>query len=415
MKTNLLFGTLLLGAHFLAAQTWTRLNTQGDIPARQLASATYNSRTGNLLLFGGQTNAGNDNEVWNFNTTSLKWDLIPSKGNEKPEGRFTHVAMYDSLLNRLLVFSGQGNGLYNDLWAFRFADSTWQLIFANGNVSGAPLQRYGTATGFDPISRKVLNFAGFTTSGRFDDTWTFDADEKTWADKTMPLFPIKRCLTTQCVASKRREMIVYAGQSTGDLDDIWSVNLDTYIWQNLTPATKPKGRHFSSVAYTENNQLLMFGGTGGGPLGDTWKFDLLTNQWIQLQSILEESPEARFGHVMAYSPDEHKTYLFGGNNGTTHLNDTWVLNTLTTGLEEEQNSQIRIKMGPNPVKDQLHLYSSIHIYGHFTLFTLLGEKVLQCNVSNSSPITVPSSLKTGTYLVRLEWEEGSYVQKIVKE
>src|SRR5689334_1739590 len=121
-------------------------------------------------------------------------------------------------------------------------------------------------------------------------------------------------------------MIVYAGQSSGDLDDLWSLNLDTYKWNNLSPASRPKARHFPAITDAGRDQLVMFGGTGGGPLGDTWQFDLSTQQWKPL--LVAESPPARYGHAMVYLPQFSAVWMFGGTDGAERKNDCWLLNDL---------------------------------------------------------------------------------------
>ena len=132
-----------------------------------------------MFVFGGTTAEGNVNELWCLDLNSNNWTLVPSNSAKLPAPRFTHVSMYDSLLNRMLVWSGQGSSLFNDVWAFNFNDSTWLELFPDGNVNGSPLKRYGTATVFDPLNRNIINFAGFTTAGRFDDTWSFKVDFRT--------------------------------------------------------------------------------------------------------------------------------------------------------------------------------------------------------------------------------------------
>lgn len=403
---------LLLFYRPLSAQSWQKMETRGEVPATEHASAALNTRTGHVLLFGGITDKGNSNELWHFDTHTHVWSKFPVKGNNSPKGRFTHVCMFDSVANQLLLFSGQGEELYNDVWAFQLADSAWHELFKDGNVPDVPFKRYGTATGFDPKTRQIINFAGFTTSGRFDDTWAFSVDGQTWHNKSNSIFPLKRCLTSQALVPARRQMLVYAGQSNGDLDDIWSLNLDTYQWENLSPSTKPDARHFPSIAYAKQDQLLMFGGYGGKVLDDTWKFDLNQRQWAKLE--LAEHPSARYGHVMVYLPQYDAVWLFGGANGGNRLNDTWQLRDLPTYLEYSHASVQEIRMVPNPVKDRLYFPDLVPASYRLTLSDLSGKEVF-VSVLEGKEVMLPFDIKPGTYLLRLQNAERSWVKKMVKE
>lgn len=355
MKTNLSLFLILFPFCLAFSQGWTKLSTTGAITARTNASAIYMPAKNSMVVFGGLTTTGHSNEIWSLNLNTNIWSLIPGKSAKVPDGRYTHAAMYDTTLDRLLIWSGQGSVLYNDVWAFNFADSTWQELFQDGNVAGAPLKRYGNASVFDPVSRNIVNFAGFTTSGRFDDTWVFNVDTKSWTDKTNAYFPLKRCLTSQSFAADRRAMIVYGGQSKGNLNDIWTLNLDTYSWTNLTPSQTPAGRHFSSNVYGGNGHVVIFGGDSlnqentAGAMDDLWTFSLETKTWSRLPQG-SSKPEARYGHTAIYISSQDKMIVFGGVGGALY-NDTWIYSELQTVLSTGKTadpSDFFLQCFPNP-------------------------------------------------------------------
>ncbi len=97
--------------------------------------------------------------------------------------------------------------------------------------------------------------------------------------------------------------------------------------------------------------MIVFGGFDpfGNRLSDTW---VLTNangmggtpQWSQLV-VNGSSPSARYGHSAVYDPKTNEMIIFGGDDATGFLNDSWILfnanglggtpswlNELTTGL-----------------------------------------------------------------------------------
>jgi hypothetical protein len=123
------------------------------------------------------------NELWSLNLVNNQWTKLNPSGN-LPSARFTHNAYYDSLFNRMIIWSGQGTELYNDVWAYNISSNSWTLLWPDGNIAGVPLKRYGTASVFDPLTRMIYTHAGFTTSGRFEDTWTFQTDSMKWTERT---------------------------------------------------------------------------------------------------------------------------------------------------------------------------------------------------------------------------------------
>jgi PKD repeat protein len=83
----------------------------------------------------------------------------------------------------------------------------------------------------------------------------------------------------------------------------------------------PQGRAFGGLAYDPIvGRVVLFGGeNGSGALGDTWTYRV--GNWTQVLS--SPSPPARELAAMAYDPRDGYVLLFGGYNGTAYLNDTW--------------------------------------------------------------------------------------------
>ena len=114
---------------------------------------------------------------------------------------------------------------------------------------------------------------------------------------------------------------------------------DTWLWNgsnwiDLTPRTipsaRPPGRGFATMAFDQNtNSVVLFGGQNfSGNLGDTWLLNS-NDQWVKANP--STSPPARFGAAMSYDERSHLVFLFGGQGGpkNTFLNDTWAWNGTT--------------------------------------------------------------------------------------
>src|SRR6516164_2160550 len=94
-------------------------------------------------------------------------------------------------------------------------------------------------------------------------------------------------------------------------------------WMQLSPVAYPPARSYLAMTYDAAiGKIIMFGGYDGVTyLNDTWLFDGVS--WTRaIGSRL--SPGPRANAQMAYDSVTHKVVLFGGYNGTRYLGDTWI-------------------------------------------------------------------------------------------
>lgn len=385
---------------FVHAQSWTQLQTTNDPPPTANASSIYLPLQNKIVVFGGRTNSGSTNEIRALNLNTNEWENLTPPSGPMPAPRFTPNVLYDSSMNRILIWSGQGTELYNDVWAFDLTNNTWQELWHDGNVSGAPLKRYGTAAVFDPVRRRLITFAGFTTSGRFEDTWYFQVDSMRWTDKTNTFHPELRCLHSACITSDKQNMIIYGGQHNGSLSDTWSLNLNSYIWTNITPAVKPAGRWFSSVINTKTDKVVIFGGESTGIIhGDLWRYSVSQMTWDSInQGTLK--PSARWGHASVYIPPSDKIIIFGGAE-PGYRNDTWMFSNISTvGIKNVSSSIpdnfILYQNYPNPFNPVTKLRFSLTSLAGSNGKGLVTMKVYDIT-GKEVAVLVNSELSPGTY------------------
>ncbi|MBI3005499.1 MAG: T9SS type A sorting domain-containing protein [Ignavibacteriales bacterium] len=399
------------------AQSWTLLPTTNNPSPRRNASAVHDPSQNRMIVFGGVDATGNKNDVWSLNLSTLAWTTItPSTGNV-PAPRFSHNAMIDSSSNRMLIWSGQGSALYNDVWSFNFADSSWIELWANGNISGAPLTRYGTGAIYDAARSRLVNYAGFTSSGRFQDTWYFETDSIVWREQTKTLSPGLRCLHSVCFAPDLRKMIMYGGQRSGPLDDIWALDVDSFEWSDLAPASKPSARYFASVIYSGNGNVIMFGGqTAIGPSGELWLFSLTNNMWQPLNGGTTK-PSPRQGHTSVHVPSTNRMIVFGGTDGNL-FNETWEFNAATATVEENGGFPFDFFLEqnfPNPFNPSTRIRYNLPntAFTSLRVFDILGREVaVLVNHEQARGIQDiifdAASLPVGVYFYKLR--QGLYVE-----
>lgn len=192
----------------------------------------------------------------------------------------------------MVVWSGRkidadGSEFFSGVWALDIATSQWSLLHPSGDSSN---RRYGTAAVYDQMSHALVNFAGFTDAGRFDDTWALD--------------------------------------------------LNAGVWEELAPEAGPGGRKFSASMYDEANDpfVVLGGDTGTEKAGSVWALNLADDSWEKL-SQSGQGPTPRDGALVVYVAPEQRLVLFGGTDDG-HLNDVWSLSLVApapTVIEEMES------------------------------------------------------------------------------
>lgn len=343
---------LLFIALFVAethAQEWTQLQAGGDVPApRGNPAAVYDPIAHRLVAFGGRVPGGELNDVWALDLGEMRWHNITPASGPAPTPRWSHNAVYDPAEHRMLVWSGRRGGMfYNDVWAFDLNTHVWTELAAS---TPAPNLRYGTAAVFDPLAGELVNFAGFTDAGRFEDTWRFDPRSAAWRELGVANNPGPRCLHSASYDSRGHRMLVYGGQrGASRLGDLWALDLNGDSWSELTPALGPAGRTFAASVYdARGNYLVIFGGdTGGAKSDEVWRYDLAENVWSPIEA--SGGPSERSGAAAVYIESENRALYFGGEASVGFFNEVWSLENLSAReTAVRQTGWARVKVDAQP-------------------------------------------------------------------
>ena len=311
---------------------WRELTpTTGQAPdARRNGAAIYDPIGKRVIIFAGTGNAGTTNDTWAFTLATRTWAKLTTSGNP-PAPRLGFDAVYDPVGQQMVIYAGQGAGFFNDTWALNLTTLEWRDV--SPPVASRPKARYGHGTIFDPTSRSLVQFAGFTEeSRRFQDTQSFGLASNTWQDWTPAgTKPDIRCLLTAAFDRTNRKMIIYGGQRNGPLDDLWAFDLASRTWENFTISPRPIGRLFASSFVDQAGQFVVFGGnSNNGNLNELQSFNFQTKQWTQLG--VANPPSKRNGALAAYIEGENRFIIFGGLGDNGVLNDIWELSNKSSVL-----------------------------------------------------------------------------------
>lgn len=93
-----------------------------------------------------------------------------------------------------------------------------------------------------------------------------------------------------------------------------------------------------------------------------------------------------------------------------------VITQVTTGIYEVENAVNKLKVYPNPAKEQLTIEITDHKISHLKLVNMLGQTVIQKNIFNSDKTTLQTAeLESGIYILSVITSEGVISKTVLIE
>ncbi len=311
----------------VASDTWTQMNPTTKPSARVRHTIVYNSVNNKVVLFGGFDSGGYDDETWVYDVASDTWtQMNPAT---KPSARDQFAMVYDSVNNKVVLFGGYTSTspyVNDETWVYDLASDTWTQM----NPTTKPSARFLHAMAYDSANNKVVLFGGDDSSGRDDETWVYDVASDTWTQMNPATKPSARDEHAMAYDSANNKVVLFGGDDlSGRDDETWVYDVASDTWTQMNPATRPLARKRHCMAYDfANNKVVLFGGNyySGGYhyLDDTWIYDMASNVWIQMNSMTK--PSVRNVHAMTFDTANNKVVVFGGSDGSTSFDHTWVYN-----------------------------------------------------------------------------------------
>ena len=184
------------------------------------------------------------------------------------------------------------------------------------------------------IGRKLFIFGGWNGFSAFNDVFAMDLETYTWSEiLSTGTLPIAR--NNHRTATYKNKIYVHGGHDGNNwLDDLFVFDTQKTNWYKIpiSNAYKPSARACHSLNRIKK-MLYMFGGFNGiTSFNDIEVFDIATSTWRQLDSVKGQPPIARDAHAMV--SDKDVLYLFGGHDGSRHLNDLHQFDTASSTWTE---------------------------------------------------------------------------------
>ena len=302
---------LLLAPALQAQDDWT-LKSPDTQPSARYLPAMASLGGDQVLLFGGEDAAGNNDETWVYDLSDNTWTL--KSPVTKPSARKYH-AMASLGGDQVLLFSGRDAGGDDDeTWVYDLSDNTW--TFKNPAAKPSARAAHGMAfLGGD----QVLLFGG-NDGSEDDETWIYDLSDNLWTIQSPAARPSPR--NSHAMASIGGDQVLLFGGFVGSYnDETWVYDLSDNNWTMQSPTVKPVSRVHIAMASLSCDQVLLFGGAAPTVNDETWVYDLSDNTWTLKTPAAK--PSARVFHAMAPLGD-YQVLLFGGAYDVRFDDETWV-------------------------------------------------------------------------------------------
>jgi hypothetical protein len=208
--------------------SWTQKFPATAPSPRYGHSMSYDAARNQVVLFGGLTVEGNNNEtwVWDGSTWTQKFPATA------PSPRYGHSMSYDAARNQVVLFGGLTiEGYNNDTWVWD--GSTWTQKAPATN----PPARYDHAMAYDGYSGQVVMFGGYTAVSGFwnvwNDTWTWDGSN--WMQRSPPNGPSARCCHAMVYDAPNNQVLLFGGRDYWIVSSDTTVFSDTWVWKQFGP------------------------------------------------------------------------------------------------------------------------------------------------------------------------------------
>jgi hypothetical protein len=159
------------------------------------------------------------------------------------------------------------------------------------------------------------------------DTWLYTASSDTWTPESPSTKPSARAGASMAYNAATSQIVLFGGQNGSTYNnETWLYTASSDTWTQESPSGPPSARAGASMAYdAATAQIVMFGGQNGSTYNnETWLYTASNDTWTQESP--SGPPSARAGAAMGYNAATAQIVMFGGQNGSTYDYDTWLYN-----------------------------------------------------------------------------------------
>jgi Protein tyrosine and serine/threonine kinase/Kelch motif/Galactose oxidase, central domain len=274
--------------------------------------------TNEILVFGGQSQKAY-NDVWRYKLREKRWEMVSTKG-AAPTPRLCHAAVISDD-QKMLVWGGRRSGkAFNDLHVLDLKSWKWSKVAAQRRWPGAVSGHSATL-----IRGRIVVFGGHTARQKYqNDVHVLDPSTLTWATPPMS-GKVPRPRSDHAAVAVGRLLYIFGGfDGKTYYGDVHALDTRTWEWVDLgaVHGASPKPVASQAAALLGNRYVLLSGGEVNGTVSSDFDvFDVQANQWLAVRWASSQ-PNPRFHHACVVNKSGH-VIIVGGSASGTLLADVW--------------------------------------------------------------------------------------------
>lgn len=224
------------------ADEWTRLNSTGSVPSPRggHVAGSFGSK---ILLFGGGQQGSKFNDLYEYDGIEDHWtQLLPT--GDLPSARVNAAGDLNEDGNLVVVGGYTDDGYENDVWVYDYAANTWAKQTPSGDPPSA--REYHSVT---ILNRQAFVYGGFHEGGVSSTLYSLDLDSMRWRQ---PFTDGKRPEGREGHSAVRQGtyLHIFSGCDYSFKDcyeDFYTLDLTT-MWWTKVDASSFTGREASNAA-----------------------------------------------------------------------------------------------------------------------------------------------------------------------
>ena len=273
----------------IAKNIWYSLSGLGECPFMRVGHSIVHLKKedterldkGKFFIIGGANPSGSFNDVYIFDLNTLSWDKLDEMDSFKT-GRYEHSCFLDSRSNNVLIFGGSSEaGTFNDLLKFDFESKKCEHLPVKSNAPSPRTIHSGVG-----YKNQLVVFGGGVegkTPVADQNVYIYNAASDKWISLSLTKnSKVPAARQGHLMLNYKDDLVYLHGGMSEDamFDDFWCLNLKTIVWQ-LVEFDKSDMEKFPCARAAHggvciNRSVYIFGGIdpAGAALNDLWKFNV---------------------------------------------------------------------------------------------------------------------------------------------
>ena len=220
----------------LNSDSWTNMQPSKAPEGRFLAPMVYDSESERMIFFGGigLHNSGLYDDTWAYDTSNNTWTQMNPAAS--PSKREAGAMAYHPTLDRVVMFGGNSDyGLDDETWLYDYNSDSWEMI----DPPQSPSRRAYSAMVYVPSIERIVLFGGsHPIESATSDTWLFDHEGMTWVELHPDPAPSKRAFHAMVYDASVDKIVLFGGGPDWYhyTNETWFYDPHENTWTDMTPA-----------------------------------------------------------------------------------------------------------------------------------------------------------------------------------